>query len=50
MTSGIQIYACGACCRASGVTETDLQSKNAKFGNPRIFVRLTEWCDKIITE
>jgi len=33
-----------------GVTEADLQSKNAKFGNPQIFVRLTEWCDKIITE
>jgi hypothetical protein len=33
-----------------GVTEADLQSKNAKFGNPQIFVQLTEWCDKIITE
>src|ERR1035437_8500403 len=27
-----------------------LDNKNAKFGNPQIFVGLTEWCDKIITE
>lgn len=46
----IQIYACGACCRARGVLESDLQSKNAKFGNPQIFVHLTEWSDRIITE
>jgi len=46
----IQIYACGACCRARGVLETDLKSKNAKFGNPQIFVQLTEWSDRIITE
>jgi hypothetical protein len=38
------------CCRARGVTEADLQSKNAKFGNPQIFVQLTEWFDKIIME
>ncbi len=46
----IQIYACGACCRARGVTESDLANKNAKFGSPEIFVGLVEWSDKIITE
>jgi len=50
LANKIQIYACGACCRARGVLETDLMSKNAKFGNPQIFVQLTEWSDKIITE
>lgn len=50
LASNIQIYACGTCCRARGVLETDLQSKNAKFGNPQIFVQLTEWSDRIITE
>ncbi len=46
----IQIYACGACCKARGIVASDLNNKNAKFGNPQIFVGLTEWCDKIITE
>ncbi|HEY0747225.1 MAG TPA: DsrE family protein [Steroidobacteraceae bacterium] len=46
----IQIYACGACSRARGVTETDLAPWNAKFGNPTIFVSLVEWSDRIITE
>jgi predicted peroxiredoxin len=50
LTNKIQIYACGACSRARGILETDLANKNAKFGNPQIFVGLTEWCDKIITE
>ena len=50
LSNNIQIYACGACCRARSIVETDLQSKKAKFGNPQIFVQLTEWCDKIITE
>ena len=50
LANNIQIYACGACCRARSVIETDLESKKAKFGNPQIFVQLTEWCDKIITE
>ena len=50
MANKIQIYACGACCRARGILDTDLANKNAKFGNPQIFVGLTEWCDKIITE
>jgi predicted peroxiredoxin len=46
----IQIYACGACSRARGVTEGDLAPWNAKFGNPAIFVSLVEWSDRIITE
>jgi predicted peroxiredoxin len=50
LSNKIQIYACGACCRARGVLESDLQSKNAKFGNPQIFVQLVEWSDRIITE
>lgn len=50
LANNIQIYACGACCRARSVVEADLESKRAKFGNPQIFVQLTEWCDRIITE
>jgi predicted peroxiredoxin len=46
----IQIYACGACSRARGVTETDLSQWGAKFGSPPIFVSLVEWADRIITE
>src|SRR4029450_3561130 len=44
------IYACGACSRTRGITETDLTSYGAKFGNPKIFVSLIEWADKVITE
>ena len=46
----VQIYACGACCRARGVLQTDLDQWGAKFGNPTIFVSLVEWADRIITE
>ena len=46
----VAIYACGACCRARGVTEVDLCQWRAKFGNPTIFVFLVEWADRIITE
>jgi|SRR5215470_13451506 len=46
----IPIYACGACSRARGVTEVDLAEYGAKFGNPKIFVSLIEWADKVITE
>jgi predicted peroxiredoxin len=46
----IQIYACGACSRARGITEADLSQWNAKFGNPTIFVSLIEWADRVITE
>jgi len=50
VTKKIQVYACGACSRARGVTETDLNEYSAKFGNPKIFVSLVEWADKIITK
>jgi len=50
VTKKIPIYACGACSRARGVTESDLAEYGAKFGNPKIFVSLVEWADKIITE
>jgi predicted peroxiredoxin len=46
----IQIYACGACSRARGVTEADLSNYGAKYGNPTIFVSLVEWADRVITE
>jgi predicted peroxiredoxin len=46
----IQIYACGACSRARGISDTDLAQWGAKFGNPGIFVSLVEWADRIITE
>jgi sulfur relay (sulfurtransferase) complex TusBCD TusD component (DsrE family) len=46
----IPIYAGGACSRARGVAETDLTEYGAKFANPKIFVSLVEWADKIITE
>jgi predicted peroxiredoxin len=46
----VQIYACGACSRARGVTESDLASYGAKFGSPPVFVSLIEWADHIITE
>ena len=50
VTKKIPTYACGACSRARGVTESDLAEYGAKFGNPKIFVSLVEWADKIITE
>jgi predicted peroxiredoxin len=46
----LNIYACGACSRARGVTEADLNNYGAKFGNPTIFVSLVEWADRVITE
>ena len=46
----IQIYACGTCSRARGVTEADLSNYGAKYGNPAIFVSLIEWADRVITE
>lgn len=46
----VQIYACGACCRARSVAQTDLDLWGAKFGNPTIFVSLVEWADRVITE
>jgi predicted peroxiredoxin len=49
-TKHVQIYACGACSRARGVVESDLNNYGAKFGSPPIFVSLIEWADHIITE
>jgi predicted peroxiredoxin len=46
----IPIFSWGACSRARGVTETDLNQWGAKFGSPAIFVSLVEWADRIITE
>ncbi len=46
----VAIYACGACCRARGVTEVDLSQWGAKFGSPTIFVSLVERADRVITE
>ena len=46
----IQIYACGACSRARSVAESDLAEWGAKYGNPKIFVSLVEWADRVITE
>jgi sulfur relay (sulfurtransferase) complex TusBCD TusD component (DsrE family) len=46
----IQIYACGACSRARGVTEAHLTQWGARFGNPMIFISVVEWADRIITE
>jgi len=46
----IPIYVCGACSRARGITDADLAGYGAKFGNPKIFVSLIEWADKVITE
>jgi len=47
---GVVIYACGACSRARGVTESDLANYNARYGNPAIFVSLVEWADRVISE
>ena len=46
----VPIYACGACSRARGVTDSDLSNYGAKFGSPAIFVSLVEWADRVITE
>ena len=46
----VPIYACGACCRARSVIESDLAQWGAKFGSPAIFVSLVEWADRVITE
>src|SRR4249920_2810305 len=45
---GVKIYACGACSRARGVTESDLANYGAKFGSPPVFVSLIEWADHVI--
>ena len=50
VTNKIQIYACGACSRARGIMQSDLDAWGAKFGSPAIFVSLVEWADRVITE
>ncbi|HKS82334.1 MAG TPA: DsrE family protein [Candidatus Acidoferrales bacterium] len=46
----IPVFACGACSRARGVTESDVTQWGFKFGNPTIFVGMVEWADRVITE
>ncbi len=46
----VQVYSCGACSRARGITEADLATWGAKYGNPTIFVSLVEWCDRVMSE
>jgi len=46
----IPVFSCGACSRARGITEADLATWQAKYGNPTIFVSLVEWADRIMTE
>lgn len=46
----IPVFSCGACSRARGITEADLATWGAKFGNPTIFVSLVEWCDRVMSE
>ena len=50
VTKHIPVFSCGACSRARGVTEADLEAWGAKFGSPAIFVSLVEWADRIVTE
>lgn len=46
----IPVFSCGGCSRARGVTEGDLATWGAKFGNPTIFVSLVEWADRVVSE
>jgi predicted peroxiredoxin len=46
----IPVFSCGACSRARGISENDLVTWSAKFGNPTIFVSLVEWSDRILAE
>jgi predicted peroxiredoxin len=46
----IRVFSCGACSSARGITEADLATWGAKFGNPTIFVSLVEWADRVISE
>jgi predicted peroxiredoxin len=50
VAKGIPIFSCGACSRARGITEADLQNWNAKWGAPPIYVSLVEWADHVISE
>lgn len=46
----IAVFSCGACSRARGITEGDIATWGATFGNPTIFVSLVEWADRVISE
>ena len=46
----ISVFSCGACSRVRGITEGELATWGAKFGNPTIFVSLVEWADRVISE
>jgi sulfur relay (sulfurtransferase) complex TusBCD TusD component (DsrE family) len=49
VSRGIQIYSCGACSRARGITEADLARFKEKLGCHEVLVYLVEWADKIMT-
>ena len=50
VAKNIPVFSCEACSRARGITEGDLATWDAKFGNPTIFVSLVEWADRVISE
>jgi len=50
MERKIPIFACGTCARTRGITDADLATWGAQYGNPKIFVSLVEWADRVITE
>lgn len=47
---GVAIEVCGACARARGITEAEVQASGAGPGSPATFVVGVEWADKIISE
>ena len=47
---GIRIECCGACSRARGVTEDEIEESAALIGTPESFVEDVEWSEKIIAE
>jgi sulfur relay (sulfurtransferase) complex TusBCD TusD component (DsrE family) len=46
----IPIFACGRCSKARGNNESDLNNYGVQCGNPKIFISLIEWADKVIKE
>ena len=45
----IPIYVSGLSSKARGITEADLEGKNAKFSDPRTLVRLNVESDRMFT-
>ena len=45
----IPIYVSGLSSKARGISEADLQGKNAKFSDPRTLVRLSVESDRLFT-